>query len=53
MSDHAHWQQIYTSKATDRVSWYQPTAQASLDRIVTVQSAPLDRTVYAVSNRGR
>lgn len=33
MSQKQHWEQVYTSKASDSVSWYQPRAQQSLDWI--------------------
>ena len=28
-----HWETVYTTKATDEVSWFQPHAQLSLDLI--------------------
>ncbi|MCW8940416.1 MAG: class I SAM-dependent methyltransferase, partial [Flavobacteriales bacterium] len=28
-----HWQNIYTSKQLDEVSWYQPTPKTSLEQI--------------------
>lgn len=30
MSDSSHWENVYTTKATDSVSWYQPHADLSL-----------------------
>ena len=33
MSDKAHWENVYTSKAVDRVSWYQAHAEVSLAMI--------------------
>lgn len=34
MSQKQHWEQVYTTKASDSVSWYQPHAQRSFDWIV-------------------
>ena len=33
MELHAHWEQVYRTKPTDSVSWYQPHLQLSLDLI--------------------
>ena len=33
MSNQSHWENVYTSKASDGVSWYQPHAQLSLQLI--------------------
>ena len=33
MTDKSHWEQVYQSKASDAVSWYQPHAQMSLEMI--------------------
>jgi 2-polyprenyl-3-methyl-5-hydroxy-6-metoxy-1,4-benzoquinol methylase len=30
---HIHWTNVYSQKATDSVSWYQPTPNASLDAL--------------------
>lgn len=47
MSNQAYWQDIYHTKATDRVSWYQPTAGPSLRRILRTQIG-LDEAVIDV-----
>ena len=44
MTDHAHWNKVYTTKATDTVSWYQEHAARSLDlirRLGVTKDAPL------------
>ena len=33
MKSKDHWENVYTTKATDAVSWFQPHAQLSLDLI--------------------
>lgn len=33
MHSKEHWQQVYTSKAADSVSWYQPHVSVSLELI--------------------
>lgn len=33
MSNAQHWEKVYTSKATDQVSWFQPHAESSLKLI--------------------
>ena len=30
MGQREHWQRVYTTKATDEVSWFQPTPTVSL-----------------------
>ena len=37
MDKQQHWQQVYTTKAADTVSWYQPQASESLQRIQQAQ----------------
>jgi len=44
MNDKSHWENIYTTKETDRVSWYQAHPWESLDlikRTGIVKSAPI------------
>lgn len=36
----AHWQQVYETKATDAVSWYQPVPQPSADLLKLAGAAP-------------
>jgi len=36
----AHWQQVYETKATDAVSWYQPVPQPSADLLQLAGAAP-------------
>jgi len=40
MADAAHWQQVYTSKASDAVSWYRPHLDRSLAFIDGLALAP-------------
>ena len=40
MADAAHWQQVYTSKASDAVSWYRPHLDRSLALIDGLALAP-------------
>lgn len=39
MADQEHWEDVYTSKAADQVSWYQASAEASVRRILRTQVA--------------
>lgn len=36
----AHWQQVYETKATDAVSWYQPVPQPSADLLSLTGATP-------------
>lgn len=40
MGDATHWQQVYTTKATDAVSWYRPHLDRSLEFIGRLALAP-------------
>ena len=40
MGDATHWQQVYTTKATDAVSWYRPHLDRSLEFIDGLALAP-------------
>ena len=40
MGDATHWQQVYTTKATDAVSWYRPHLERSLEFIDRLELAP-------------
>lgn len=42
MSGESHWQQVYSSKATDSVSWYRPHLDRSLAFIDALALAPAD-----------
>jgi SAM-dependent methyltransferase len=35
-----HWEDVYSSKPSDRLGWYKPRLQTSLDRIRGLQLAP-------------
>jgi hypothetical protein len=41
MASHDHWEEVYTTKAADAVSWYQPHVATSL-RLIRTASFPLD-----------
>ena len=47
MSDKAHWENVYAGKATDRVSWYQAHADASL-AMIAATGLPLDDAIIDV-----
>ena len=36
----AHWENVYTTKGEDQVSWFQETAEPSLDLVSLLQLAP-------------
>lgn len=42
MSTETHWNEVYATKATDRVSWFQPQPTRSLAYIDTLALAPAD-----------
>lgn len=37
---HAHWEEVYRTKATDAVSWYQPVPQPSADLLTLAGATP-------------
>ena len=45
MDTKTHWENIYTTKAPDQVSWYQPHPVRSLDFIRRTGSAPADAII--------
>ncbi|WP_018152980.1 class I SAM-dependent methyltransferase [Leeia oryzae] len=45
MDTQQHWEQVYTTKAADTVSWYQPQASESLQRIQQAQLASTARII--------
>jgi ubiquinone/menaquinone biosynthesis C-methylase UbiE len=47
MQSKAHWEKIYTTKASTEVSWYQPHAALSLDLIQRIGVGP-DATIIDV-----
>ncbi len=47
MSGQEHWEDVYNTKATDRVSWYQSTAGTCLRRILRTQVG-LDEAVIDI-----
>ncbi len=47
MSGQKHWEDVYNTKATDRVSWYQSTADTCLRRIMRTQ-VDLDEAVVDI-----
>ncbi|MBI5256081.1 MAG: class I SAM-dependent methyltransferase [Burkholderiales bacterium] len=47
MSTKDHWERVYTTKATDRVSWYQPHADQSL-RLIHETGLPRDASIIDV-----
>lgn len=42
-----HWEQVYSSKSTDAVSWYQPHAEQSL-ALIQATGVPLSAVVIDV-----
>jgi SAM-dependent methyltransferase len=40
MSRREHWEQVYTGKPPDRLGWYKPRLQTSLDWIASLDLAP-------------
>lgn len=40
MSRQEHWEQVYSSKPTDRLGWYKPRLQTSLDWITSLALDP-------------
>ncbi len=40
MNKQEHWEQVYKSKDTDRVSWYEPTPDTSLSLISSLELSP-------------
>lgn len=46
-SDHGHWQQVYTDKAVDEVSWFQPSPAPSLEALDRL-GATADRSLIDV-----
>lgn len=40
-----HWETVYTTKATDAVSWFQPQAETSLKLIQATGTAPTDAVI--------
>lgn len=40
-----HWETVYTNKATDAVSWFQPQARTSLKLIQATGAAPMDAII--------
>ena len=45
MSRKAHWERVYTQKAPETVSWYQPRASVSLRLIELAGVGPGDRII--------
>lgn len=45
MASKSHWEEVYTTKSSDAVSWYQPHAILSLDLIRRVSLAKSSRIV--------
>lgn len=41
----AHWENIYSTKQLNEVSWYQPTPETSLELIQKLVSSPADRII--------
>lgn len=42
MSDETHWNTVYATKAVDKVSWFQPTAESSLVALGRFGAGPGD-----------
>jgi ubiquinone/menaquinone biosynthesis C-methylase UbiE len=40
MASREHWERVYSTKAADRVSWFQPHAEQSLDLIEATGASP-------------
>ncbi len=47
MQQKEHWEQVYTAKPTDKVSWYQEHAEQSL-HLIQATAVPLDASIIDV-----